>query len=80
MVADIVPVLAAVCEVDADQANTELGTALVEFSTARGGVTDTRTFLDAVMAFRDVHPFDLESFQAGQKAREELDARAAGAT
>lgn len=80
MVADIVPVLAAVCEVDAVEANAELGEALAEFTAERNGVVDTRTFVEAVMAFRDAHPFDLENLQAGQKAREELDARAAGAT
>ena len=79
MVCDIVPVLAAVCEVDAIEANAELAEALQELSQARGR-TDTRTFVDAVLAFRDAHPFDLESLQAGQTAREELDARAAGAT
>lgn len=79
MVADIVPVLAAVCEVDAEQANAELGAIMAALSADRGGAVDTRTFLAAVTAFRESHPFGLDALQAGQRAREELDARQAGA-
>ncbi len=78
MVADIVPVLAAVCEVDAEEANAELGNVLGALADHRGGTVDTRAFLSAVVAFREAHPFGLNQLQSGQMAREELDARAAG--
>lgn len=78
MVADIVPVLAAVCDVDAEQANMELGQYIDAIAESNHGQVDTRAFLVAVNAFRDAHPFSLTSLQSGQMAREELDARAAG--
>jgi len=79
MIADIVPVLAAVTSVDAEEANAEFTEALAEAAMANGGVINTSTFAAAVLAFRAAHPFSLGDLQAGQKAKEEVDAREAGA-
>lgn len=80
MIADIVPVLAAVCSVDAEEANAEFSEALAEAAVMTDNVVNTSSFVSAVMAFRALHPFTLESLQAGQKAKEEINARETGTT
>lgn len=73
MIADIVPVLAAITGLDQDAADQAFADAWGAAKRANGGRADTLAFVEAIMAFRAASPFDLAELQAGQKAKEELD-------
>ena len=80
MVADIVPVLSAITQVDADEANAEFMETLAATAQGQGGQVNTKAFAEAVMLFRDAHPFGLGGLPPGQKAKEGINDRDAGTT
>jgi hypothetical protein len=73
MVADIVPVLAAITGLDQDVADAVFATAWTECKQANNGRADTKTFTDAVMAFRAAYPFNLSDLNSAWRARDELE-------
>jgi len=79
VIADIVPVLAAVSGLTSDEAELEFAEALAGAIEAEGE-PNSKSFSEAVLMFRSAHPFSLADLQAGVKAQEDLDARHAGAT
>lgn len=80
MVADIVPVLAAITGLDEPEANSLFVEAWAQAKAINGGRADTRAYTEAIMAFRAAVPFDLADLQSGWKAKEELEGDAAGVT
>ncbi len=73
MAADIVPVLAAITGLPQDEAEALYAEAWNGAKAENGGRADTKTFIEAVMAFRAAVPFNLEDLQAGWKAKEEVE-------
>jgi hypothetical protein len=73
VVADIVPVLAAITGLDQASADQAFADAWGAAKKANGGRADTKSYVEAIMAFRAALPFDLADLQAGQKAKQELD-------
>ncbi len=73
MVADIVPVLAAITGLPEDEADSLFAQALSASIQENGGRMDTKAYADAVMIFRDAAPFALGDLQSGWLAKEEIE-------
>ncbi len=73
MAADIIPVLAAITGLDPAETAALFSASWGEAKAGNGGRSDTRTYTEAVFAFRAVAPFSLADLQAGWKAKEEIE-------
>jgi hypothetical protein len=74
MVADIVPVLAAITGLPEDEADALFAQVLSASIQENGGRMDTKAYADAVMTFRDAAPFTLGDLQSGWLAKQEIEA------
>jgi hypothetical protein len=72
MTADIVPVLAAIAGLTQDEADVLFASALDEAKVLNDDRVDTKTFVDAVMLFRENAQFELPDLRAAWKARDAL--------
>ncbi len=73
MAADIVPVLAALTGLPQDKVDALFAEAWNGAKAENDGRSDTKTYVEAVMAFRAAFPFSLEDLQAAWKAKAEID-------